>query len=282
MSLIRCGPVHRTHGFDGRRVVSCCRRAPCHAHVTAQSPNHLEPPPALGRRFDRRLQTGDSGPAASRHFSFIMSTDQIDHIAARQERFLAMLLPVRERLSQFARALARDRDEADDLVSDTILIAYEQFEGVRQPDAFLGYLFTIATRRHRRQRWRGRLFGRYDEERAHAIAASGTTPEVAADVQALRAALARLPLKQREAVMLFEIAGLSLQEICAVQGGSLSGVKSRIVRGRAKLAELLGANGGPASGDGIQVGTVPHSNGIIIYSDISRDEPAQATASRIL
>ncbi len=273
----------RTHARI-RQTPSCGVLPPnaAHARVTAHGLSRVEPPPARRVRLHRRLRAGDSGPAMCRHFSLIMSTDQTGHIATRQERFLALLLPVRERLSQFARALTRDRDEADDLVSDTILIAYEQFDGVRHPDAFLGYLFTIATRRHRRQRWRGRLFGRYDEERAHAIAGSGTTPEVAADVQALRAALARLPMKQREAVMLFEIAGLTLQEICAVQGGSLSGVKSRIVRGRARLAELLGASGGPASGGGIHVGTVPHSNGIIIYSDISRDEPAQATASRIL
>jgi len=41
-------------------------------------------------------------------------------------------------------------------------------------------------------------------------------------------------------VILFEISGLSLQEIVEIQGGSLSGVKSRIVRGRERLAVLLG------------------------------------------
>jgi RNA polymerase sigma-70 factor (ECF subfamily) len=52
-------------------------------------------------------------------------------------------------------------------------------------------------------------------------------------------ALARLPEKQREAVILFEISGFSLAEIREIQGGSLSGVKSRIVRGRDNLANLL-------------------------------------------
>jgi RNA polymerase sigma-70 factor (ECF subfamily) len=58
----------------------------------------------------------------------------------------------------------------------------------------------------------------------------------------LHAALGRLPGTQREAIVLFELAGLSLEDVREVQGGSLSGVKSRIVRGRRRLAELLGAN----------------------------------------
>ena len=164
----------------------------------------------------------------------------------RQERFLRLLLPVRDRLARFARGMTRTREEADDLTSDTILAALERFDHIRGPEAFLSYLFTIAVRIHRRREWRRRLFGKYDEERAAAIPASGSAPDASADVEMLHRALARLPERQREAVVLFEISGLSLEEIREIQGGSLSGVKSRVSRGRMELARLLGAVDGDA------------------------------------
>lgn len=88
-----------------------------------------------------------------------------------------------------------------------------------------------------RRRW----FLPLQPELSESIAGNETPPDVAADVSALRTALGQLPARQREAITLFELAGLSLQEVQQVQGGSLSGVKSRIVRGRRRLAELLGA-----------------------------------------
>jgi RNA polymerase sigma-70 factor (ECF subfamily) len=51
--------------------------------------------------------------------------------------------------------------------------------------------------------------------------------------------LNKMPTKQKEAIVLFEISGLSLNEIHQIQGGSLSGVKSRIGRGRQHLEQKL-------------------------------------------
>jgi RNA polymerase sigma-70 factor, ECF subfamily len=203
-----------------------------------------------------------------------MPTDPAQHLdhKERQERFLSLLLPVRNRLVHFARAVTRNRDEANDLVSDTILAALERFEHIRGPEAFLSYLFTIAVRIHRRKRWRGRLFGSYNEEQAASIPDRGTSPDRSADVAMLHRALARLPERQREALVLFEISDLSLEEIRVIQGGSLSGVKSRIVRARQKLAELLDAPDGAAHGYPRREGssaidmTEQHGNAYIIYS----------------
>ncbi len=135
----------------------------------------------------------------------------------------------------------RSDHDAEDVLSETVLQALEGLHRLRDDKAFLSFLFTIATRIVKRQRWRRRLFGEYDEgetmERAHPDA----LPDEQADVELLRAALQRLPNKMREAVVLFEINGLSLEEIREIQGGSLSGVKSRLVRGRKQLALLLDA-----------------------------------------
>lgn len=165
-----------------------------------------------------------------------------------QDQFLALLLPVRNRLMHFALAMTHNHDEANDLVSDTILAALERFDGLKSQTAFLSYLFTIAVRLHKRRRWRQRIFGRYDEHYAESLPSDGISPEASADAVMLYQALAKLPERQREAVVLFEISDLSLEDIREIQGGSLSGVKSRLVRGREKLAQLLNVAESPGQG----------------------------------
>ncbi|HVK40054.1 MAG TPA: RNA polymerase sigma factor [Candidatus Kapabacteria bacterium] len=169
----------------------------------------------------------------------------------RNREFMRLLTPVQHRLMHFARAMTRDVHEADDLVADTVLAALERFAEVRDQRAFLSFLFTIASRLHRRKRLRSMFFGDYCEERALRIHDPGVSPESSAEVQLLYRALAQLPERQREAVMLFEISDLTLEEIRAIQGGSLSGVKMRVVRGREALSRILGvpANGGGGIAD---------------------------------
>ena len=49
----------------------------------------------------------------------------------------------------------------------------------------------------------------------------------------------RLPDLQEEALVLYEISGLSIREISEVQQSSEGAVKTRLSRGRKKLRELL-------------------------------------------
>ena len=44
-----------------------------------------------------------------------------------------------------------------------------------------------------------------------------------------------MPPEQREAIVLFELDGFSIEEIAAMQQVSLSAIKSRLVRGRERL-----------------------------------------------
>ncbi len=68
---------------------------------------------------------------------------------------------------------------------------------------------------------------------------NGATADQKLEVKELYEALQELPEKQRETVVLFEISGLSLNEIQEIQGDSLSAVKSRLVRAREKLSQIL-------------------------------------------
>ncbi len=164
-----------------------------------------------------------------------------------EQEFLALLKPHHDRLARFARAMTTSREDAEDLVSDTLLIAFEHFGDLRDSQAFLGWLFSIASRLQKRRRWKARLFQRfttfdddgsdtlntYEEQRTN-------SPETLVDVELLYEALEKLPHKHREAFVLFEVSGFSLAEIQEVQGGSLSAVKMRLVRAREQLRELLG------------------------------------------
>lgn len=156
--------------------------------------------------------------------------------------FIALLKPHHDRLARFARAMTKSREDAEDLVNDTLLIALEHFDELREPQAFLSWLFTIASRLHKRKRWKAKIFDRFSsevyddryEERRYA------QPDTLVDVGLLYEALERLPLKYREAFVLFEISGFSLAEIQEIQGGGLSAVKMRLVRAREQLRDLLG------------------------------------------
>ncbi len=160
----------------------------------------------------------------------------------QNREFLDLFESVRGDLSRFCRALAKDPDDAKDLVSETILRTYENFEKITDKSKFKGYIFTIASRLQKRKLWRGRIFSIFETEKMENIPYRGANAETNLDVEILYKALQKLPASQAEAIVLFEISGFSLNEITEIQGGTLSGVKTRLKRGREKLASILNKN----------------------------------------
>ena len=70
------------------------------------------------------------------------------------------------------------------------------------------------------------------------------------DLADLRKALAKLPEEQREAVVMIGATGLSYEQAAEITGVAIGTVKSRVNRGRAKLAELLGIHSADDLGPG--------------------------------
>jgi RNA polymerase sigma-70 factor, ECF subfamily len=159
---------------------------------------------------------------------------------ARQREFLELLEPVYDRLSRYALAVMRDEMDAEDLVNETVLQAFQRFDAAHEPDKFLHYLITIASRLYKRSRFRERMRVIYDEDHALRLPDSNPSPERAAEIRIVMDAMNTLPEKMRETLVLFDVSDLSLEEIRRVQGGTLSGVKSRLKRGRKQLAKALG------------------------------------------
>jgi len=171
-------------------------------------------------------------------------------IVDKQEQFLELFEDCRESLVRFARAMTRNAEDAKDLVQDTTLAAYEGFERLKNPAAFKSFLFTIASRIYKRQNWRKRLFFKFtNDDSEEMFFESLVDPNQDAgkryDIEALHNALKMLSDKYREAVILFEIIGLKMEEIAEIQKCSVSGVKSRVQRARAELEEILIKNNVP-------------------------------------
>lgn len=164
---------------------------------------------------------------------------------ARQARFLALLEPVYYGLSRYALGVTGNEDDAEDLVSETILIAFEQLEKLERADNVLRYLITIAWRLNKRKQYRERRKMPFNRHHAEQRKDPSIGPDGATDIRIVLDALETLPAKTRETMVLFGVSGFSLEEIRRVQGGTLSGVKSRLKRGREQLAALLDINETP-------------------------------------
>ena len=161
---------------------------------------------------------------------------QLILMEAEQNRFWELIDAEKDALWRLSRGLCGSYDEALDLMSETFLAAHKSFSLLRDPDAFRQFLSTIAVRLHRRKRWRNRLF--ISLEDADDVGYESNT-ESSHDLDLLLVALNRLPLRQREGIVLFEITGLSLKEIQQIQSGTVQGVKSRLNRARHNLKQML-------------------------------------------
>ncbi|HEV3029183.1 MAG TPA: sigma-70 family RNA polymerase sigma factor [Planctomycetota bacterium] len=131
----------------------------------------------------------------------------------------------------------KDPAWTEDLVQETFLKAWEALKDLKQPEAFRGWLLTIA----RRLAWRqAEVSGRSDAvpERAQWKAPDDISdPEEARDE--VQRALARLPERYRVPVTLHFLNGMnygSIERATGLANGSLRGL---VARGVAKLrAEL--------------------------------------------
>ena len=153
--------------------------------------------------------------------------------------FIDLLKTVDKSLTNYTLALCKDSDEAKDIFQDTVLACYQNFDKLRDKSVFKSYIFQIAFRTYKHTNWRKRLFQRMDKEKADMILDPNMKVSLNLEVQDLYQAMNELPLLQRNAISLFEISGFSIKEIAIMQKTKESTVKSRLKRGREKLAELL-------------------------------------------
>jgi RNA polymerase sigma-70 factor (sigma-E family) len=141
-------------------------------------------------------------------------------------------------LHRSAYLLCGDWHLAEDLVQETLAKAYAHWRRVQHADSPEAYVRQILVN-EARQRWR-----RHDPPvlRDDAAVREQLVPDSAESVvrrAELFAALLRLPMRQRAAVVLRHLDGLSERETAAVLGCSEGSVKSHAHRGMAALRKYL-------------------------------------------
>jgi RNA polymerase sigma-70 factor, ECF subfamily len=151
----------------------------------------------------------------------------------------ATLVSTIPELRAFALSLCGNRDRADDLVQEALLSAWAHLDDFEEGTNMAAWLFTILRNRfindYRKARiWVEDVNGKYAE--GVPIRPNQDGWALLAD---LRAALARLPARQREAVILVGASGLTIAEAASVCGCELGTIKSRVNRARVRLAELM-------------------------------------------
>jgi len=159
----------------------------------------------------------------------------------RWERLLALLAPIHAQAAVTARRLCRHSADGDDLYQEAVLRAFEKLHTLRDASRFRSWFYAVLLSRHR-TRCRPSFWRRFlplEEAIAQGKEPVGEDATERAEeswrAERARRALASLAAEQREAVVLFEIDGHSIEEIATMQQVSISAVKSRLVRGRERL-----------------------------------------------
>lgn len=151
---------------------------------------------------------------------------------------LALLTDLPE-LRAFAISLCGDRERAADLVQETLLKAWGQRATFIEGSHMKPWLFRILRNTfysQMRRAWREVLDS--DGEYAAKLV-SPPEQHSKLDFDDLNEALMQLPAEQREALILVFSAGLSYEDAAACCDCPIGTIRSRINRGRQKLAKLM-------------------------------------------
>jgi RNA polymerase sigma-70 factor (ECF subfamily) len=171
--------------------------------------------------------------------------------------FERLVQPHFDRLYRLAWRLAGSKAEAEDLFQELLIKAYgkiDELAHIEQPGPWLSRvmynLFIDEKRRFTRQRMHTVEEAQLGEDGVAGLAASGgaaddpvANQQQHETVQRLEKALAQLSDEHRIVVLLHDTEGYKLKEIQELTEVAVGTVKSRLHRARARLREILTADG---------------------------------------
>ncbi len=148
------------------------------------------------------------------------------------------------RLRRYARALSGNREDADDLVQDTLERAWTRSAAWQGVSDMRAWLFAIMHNLHADAVRRPQL---------QLVEVGGELPELPVApsqgdrlaVLNLQAALDRLPVEQKEILLLVALEDMAYADVAATLGIPLGTVMSRLSRGRERLRCLMAGQGEP-------------------------------------
>jgi RNA polymerase sigma-70 factor (ECF subfamily) len=162
-------------------------------------------------------------------------------IAGDREAFRQLIEMHELRVARLARRLTGYRGEVDDLVQDVFVLVLEHLKRFRSESNFSTWLTKLTISRSRRERLRRIVRLKFLQRRRHAVEeeARESTTDNAETHEQIRNAVASLPQKLREVIVLRYLEELDVDEICSMLSISRSAFDVRLHRGREKLREML-------------------------------------------
>jgi len=154
--------------------------------------------------------------------------------------FEKQLLCIVPDLRAFARFLAGNATEADDLVQDTLVRALNAYEHFDLNTNMRAWTFTIL-RNIRINSYRKRRFDELDESTLATLSAQPNQDD-SLELKEVFRALDTLPAAHREVIALVRAGGMSYEEAAQIMGCKLGTIKSRVNRADAALRAALGGD----------------------------------------
>ena len=160
------------------------------------------------------------------------------------EAFESKMLPHLNAAYTLARWLIGNAQDAEDAVQDAYLRAFRFFGGFRGGDSRAWILQIVRNTCYTRLRaQQPQLLSTEFDEEAHIEESEPETPETiaikSAEVQLVTAAIQKLPLRYREALILREVEGLTYSEMAKVLNQPLANIRSTLFRARQQLKKDL-------------------------------------------
>ncbi len=152
-------------------------------------------------------------------------------------------MPLFDSLYNFARWLAADREEAEDLVQETYAKALRGFSSFEQGTNFRAWMFRILRNTFLTSRTGLKPSVPLEDDESSMTPVNTATPESILlgnlDQQVVRDAIGELPVAYREVLLLCDVEEMSYREIAEALGIPTGTVMSRISRARAALRAIL-------------------------------------------
>ncbi|BBC33213.1 uncharacterized protein SGFS_045070 [Streptomyces graminofaciens] len=162
---------------------------------------------------------------------------------ARDAEFQSFVIGCWPRLLRTAFLLSGEQHAAEDLVQSTleqVYVAWRRVGSADNPEAYVRRVMINAHSRRHRRRLKELLSPRSDSDLAHDLPDPGDPIGRADNRGALLKALAQLPPRQRQAVVLRYWEDLTETQTAEAMGCSVGAVKSNAAKGIAKLRAVPG------------------------------------------
>jgi len=160
----------------------------------------------------------------------------------RTDRFIRLYSPVNDRFERFCKARAFGAIDFKDLMHDTLIVAFEKLDQLKNEEAFLHFLFGTATRIMANKSKKKKPILSDSMSPYESTHSTEQPLDLQFEIANLYIQLSKLDEVTRDCLILFEISGFSIKEIMDIQKSGESAVKQRLRRGREQLIELLKAS----------------------------------------